>query len=560
VKYTFVESVACSITVTYESITLCGGIHALYGYAFANNPVNVSTSASWSITSVSFVNYSITGAKYPSIGKICYSESAKHIFIIPKVYPAPSVNSWYLNVTITLRVVIISHTYCCPITIPVFVGWWPYQITIYLPCSSYLSGQTICVNNITGVDIPTALLDAGYSISIKPSIEIDIQGLTNGFVPLPYTITKEVCNPTTYSYIIRVTIGCITMGEFTGCFTIYPASKRPVIFISPYPGSVTAGSTITITFQFTYATPVQNVTTNAFNNHGSGFVFAYAKDLVTKALVEFCGYWASANDGLLIVTEKCNYLLPFNGSSGLTFNNNTINELQVTITASNEIDVINVKYGTGVLISNSSPLIGIGFYYGAGSLTLKWFFTDGIILQSATTNQAYTVLLGTSPSTLTQYVSGYTNSTGYGQVTVTLSDTPYELIEVDWSGVTYRIINISVTQPTTTTTSTPPTTTTLTYNYTQPFNNNISPTSTLYNFSNDQPWAMLIGIAVTVVVTLLGWKFGGKGGASGGAVMGLIVTSYLGLVPWYIFYIMIFGVAMLLAKTFVDRFMGGEVE
>ncbi len=55
-------------------------------------------------------------------------------------------------------------------------------------------------------------------------------------------------------------------------------------------------------------------------------------------------------------------------------------------------------------------------------------------------------------------------------------------------------------------------------------------------------------------------KVEGEGGASGGAVMGLIVVSYLGLVPWYIFYIMIFGVAMLLAKTFVDKFIGGEVE
>jgi hypothetical protein len=562
VRYTYVESVTCTITFTYEAMVLCGGIHALYAYAFANNPVNVTTSASWSITSVSFVNYSITGAKYPDVGKVCYTQSAKQIFLIPKVYPAPSVNSWYINVTITLRIVILTHTYCCPIVVPMFVGWWACQVTVYPPCSSYLSGSTICVKNITGTNIPTALLDAGYSVAVKPVIEIDIPGLTNGYVSLPYVITKEVCYPTTYSYIIIIVEGCLVEGEFTGCFTIYPASKQPVIFISPYPSSVTEGSTITLTFQFTYATPVQNVTMSAFNNHGANFAFAYAKDVVSKALIEFCGYWLSANDGLLIITSKCNYLIPFNGSSGLQFNNDTVNELQVTITATNEIDIINVKYGTGVIISNSSPILGLGFYYGAGSLTLKWFFTDGIILQSATADQAYTILTGTSTTTLTQYVSGYTNSTGYGQVTITLSDTPYELIDIDWSGVTYRIINISVTQPTTTATSTtpPPTTSTLTYNYSKPFSNSIAPTSTLYNFSSDQPWAMIIGIAVTVVTALLGWKFGGKGGASGGAVMGLIVVSYLGLMPWYIFYIFVFGIAMLLAKTFVDRFMGGEAE
>jgi hypothetical protein len=145
-------------------------------------------------------------------------------------------------------------------------------------------------------------------------------------------------------------------------------------------------------------------------------------------------------------------------------------------------------------------------------------------------------------------------------VTVTLTYTPYELVEIYWGGLQkYTILNISVTQPTTTTTTTV-NTSTLNYNYTNPFSNNISPTSSLYNFSNAQPWAELIGIVIVVVVTLLGWKFGGKGGASGGVVMGLIAVSYLGLVPWYIFYIFIFGIALLLAKIFVDRFMGSEEE
>ncbi len=165
-----------------------------------------------------------------------------------------------------------------------------------------------------------------------------------------------------------------------------------------------------------------------------------------------------------------------------------------------------------------------------------------------------------SPSTLTQYVSGYTNASGFGQVTLTLTDTPYELVEIYWSGMQkYIILNISVNQPTATTSSSAaPNVITPSYDYTQPFNNSIAPNSTLYNFSNAQPWATIIGIVVVVVVALLGWKFGDKAGASGGAVAGLIATSYLGLMPWFIFYIFIFGVALLLAKTFVDRFMGGE--
>jgi len=202
-------------------------------------------------------------------------------------------------------------------------------------------------------------------------------------------------------------------------------------------------------------------------------------------------------------------------------------------------------------------VIGIGFYYGAGKLTLQWLFADGVVLQTATANQAYTILTGTSVGTLTQLTSGYTNGTGYGQVTVTLADTPYQLVDIYWSGLQkYVILNITVTQPSTTTTTT--NVTTQNYNYTNPFTNKIAPTTSLFNFSNSQPWAELIGIVVAVTVTLIGWKFGGKGGASGAAVMGLIAVSYLGLVPWYLFYVFIFGIAMLLAKTFVDRFMGGE--
>jgi hypothetical protein len=131
-------------------------------------------------------------------------------------------------------------------------------------------------------------------------------------------------------------------------------------------------------------------------------------------------------------------------------------------------------------------------------------------------------------------------------------------VEIYWSGLQkFAILNISVTQPTTTTTTTI-NTSTINYNYTQPFHNNISPTSSLYNFNGAQPWAMLVGITIVVIVTLIAWKFGGKSGASGGAVMGLILVSYLGLMPWYIFYVFLFGIAMLIAKIFVDRFMGSE--
>jgi len=273
--------------------------------------------------------------------------------------------------------------------------------------------------------------------------------------------------------------------------------------------------------------------------------------------VEFEASWLSANDGFIIITHSQNYLIPFNGSTGLTFTNNSINSLQVSVNGLGELVLTNGQ-GQVLSIANSTPVIGLGLYYGAGPVLIRWFFVDGIILQSATANQAYTILTGTSPNTLTQYTSGYTNGTGFGQVSVPLADTPYELVEIYWSGLgKYAILNISVTQPTTSTTTTI-NSSTINYNYTQPFHNNISPTSSLYNFSDAQPWATLVGIVIAVVTALLGWKFGGKSGASGGAVMGLILVSYLGLMPWYLFYLFVFGIAMLLAKLVVDRFMGSE--
>jgi hypothetical protein len=602
----------------------------------------------------------------------------------------------------------------------------------------------------------------GYSILTPPKAEIDIQGLTNGFVPLPYTITETVNSITTYNYIINVVEGSFTLGSLTGTITIYPVSQMPVIFVSQYPTQVVQGTKVTITFQFTDNAPVSNVTTSAFTQTTTTFAWTYASLVSSSNLIEFKGYWLSANDGFIIITKSQNYLLPFNGSSGLTFTNNSINTLQIQVNGAGQL-VLSNNLGEVLEITNTSPVIGLGFYYGAGKLVLNWFFVDGIILQSATANQAYTILTGTSLNTLSQYTSGYTNASGFGQVTVTLTDTPYELIEIYWAGLQkYAILNISVltsipvsvnfaktsegvtgiggsttywnghgyllvsntgeygyvimnssfvakvgtiywVQAYIQNASNPPAdsidlvlgtksiyyqtgglfpplnissyggtivgielypgpingyngpalfvytanegtdwyqvstepqvgqtvqleigvepndiwvsyyingqfianytadvtptlssstveilsttggswagwlltevgasypvtsnnlvnTSTLSYNYTEPFHNNISPTSSLYNFSNAQPWAMIIGITVAVVVALLGWKFGGKPGASGGAIMGLIAVSYLGLMPWYVFYIFIFGIALLLAKIFVDRFMGSDEE
>jgi hypothetical protein len=502
-------------------------------------------------------NFSVTGTVYPTQGQISYASAPNGIYIITDVCPSGDIAGWYLNLTFEFQFVTPQQTVYKNITIPVFVDDFAEWVSITPPDSSYLSGQTISVTNTTAPNYPSNL---GYKVISPPVAEINIQGLTNGFVPLPYTITKTVSTITTYNYIISIVEAGFTLGSLTGTITIYPVSQLPVIFVSQYPSQVTQGTKITLTFQFSMNTPVANVSTSAFIQQTSTFAFSYATLVSSKSLIEFKAYWASPNDGFLIITKSANYLLPFNGSSGLTFYNNSVNVLQIDVNAVGQIVIYN-NANQVLTISNNTPLLGVGFYYGAGPLRLYWFFVDGIVLQSSTANQAYTVLTGTSISTLTQYVSGYTNASGFGQVTLTLTDTPYELIEIYWAGLQkYVILNISVTPPqqSTSSSSAAPNVTTPNYNYTQPFRNSIAPNSTLYNFSNAQPWATIIGIVVVVVVALLGWKFGDKAGASGGAVAGLIAVSYLGLIPWFIFYIFIFGVALLLAKTFVDRFMGGE--
>ena len=542
-----------SAVISYTAVTLGNGVKALYGFTGADNPVNISTNASsWSVIGIEKVeNYSVSGLIYPVTGSVSYAAKSNGIYLLLDAWPSGDLDGWYLNVTIEFQFVTPQETIDENITIPVFIEAFAVAVTIYPPASSYLSGQTINVTNLSTVNFPS---DLGYAVASEPVAEIEIGGITPGYVPLPYVLTVNVQVPTTYDYSIRVTEAGFVIGSLTGTITVYPVSKQPVVFVSNYPQSVTVGTKVTITFQFSYNSPVANVSAGAFIQKASTFEWAYARLVASSSLIEFDGYWASANDGLLIITRSNNYLIPFNGSAGLSFTNNSVNSVQVSVNSVGQLVV--TANGVSIDIANTTPVIGIGFYYGAGSLDLKWVFVDGIILQSATANQAFVILTGTSTSTLSQYVSGYTNSSGFGSVTLTLTDTPYELVEIDWYGVTYVLLNISVASSTSATSSTV-NVSTLNYNYTQPFNN-IAPNSQLYNFSSYGPWPFIIGLVVVVVIALLGWKFGASAGALGGAVMGLIVTAYLGLLPWWLYYVFVLGIALLFARIFVNKFMGGE--
>ncbi|CAA30200.1 hypothetical protein J5U23_03160 [Saccharolobus shibatae B12] len=554
VNYQYAMPVTAQLTVSYFALGY-NVYHFLMAYAGAGNPVNITANngASYSITGiVAEKNFTITGIQqglayaFSLLGK----PNGLYLLYMGPIEGSPP--TWYVNVTVGLQIVTPQKTINYNLTIPVIVEGYALYPSVNVPSGTYLSGQTISFTLSSFLGYPSGL---GYYTAVNLIANVTINGVSHA---IPYSFTPIVQTPITYYYTVIVDEGQFALIDYQGSFTVLPAQSQPVIFITSYPRIGLLGQTITVTFQFTYNSPVANVTQSAFTQSSNILAFAYAKMVTTNAIVQFKAYWLSANDGLVIITQTNNYLIPFNSSiTGLNFANNSVNTLTFQIVTGNYVQITSSAGGV-LTLSNTSPIIGIGFYYGSGVLHLNWFFVSGIILQSATANQAYVILTGTNPNTLSQYTTGYTNASGFGTVTLKLSYTPYELVDVDWYGVTYALLNISVSNTTTVSSTTTVNTTTLNYNYTKPFSNNIAPNSQLYDFSAYQPWAEIIGIVVVVVIALLGWKFGGSAGASGGAVMGLIAVSYLGLLPWYLFYIFVFGIALLLAKVFVDRFMGRE--
>ncbi len=223
-----------AVTVSWTAVTLGNGVKALYGFSAAGNPVNVTTNAtSWSVVKIANVqNFSVTGSQYPLSGSVSYSTAPKGIYLLTDVYPSGNLNGWYMNVTIEFQFVTPSQTVQKNVTVPVFVSAFAVSVYVTPPASSYLSGQTISVTNSTAVNFPSNL---GYQLLSQPKSEIDIQGLTNGFVPLPYSTTVNVIAQTTYYYVINIELGQVSLGSLTGIITVYPTSQFPIIFVSQYP-------------------------------------------------------------------------------------------------------------------------------------------------------------------------------------------------------------------------------------------------------------------------------------------------------------------------------------
>jgi len=535
------------ISLSYYGTTLSNGVKSLIAYVGAYNPVNVSTNASsWSVTAVpKIANYSVTNSLYPLSGQFNYVTNSKQILLITDTYPAPTTASWYLNETFTIELVTSSSSNSINITVPILVVGFAEDTHISYPVGSYISGSVISISNTTYSNLPTNL---GYSVDQPIVSEIDIIGVTSGYIPLPYSNTFYATTPTTYEYYVQITEGGVLVTTLVESFSIYPIQSYPVIFAIA-PSTANFGSTINICFEFTENAPISNV--SALANLAGELQYSYWQ--MKSSSIEIILSLSQVKYGALVFIPESgsNDYIWFNGSSGLAFSTGA-NLLTLTVTSTYLVDLS--LGGITVTIDNSTPIIGIGIY----NSTFNWFYINGAVLQNAYAGQTYIISIGNSSSTLTQYVSGYTNATGWGKVSIPIKYTGYELVNIYWYGVKNLLLNITVHIPVSVSTSNITTTTTFNYNYSQPFSNNIKPNSVLYNFSNDQPWAFLIGVVLVIILVLLGWKFGSTAGASAGAIMGTVLTAYLGLFPWYIYFIIILIIAMVLAKLVVDKFMGND--
>jgi hypothetical protein len=530
------------LSLTYYATVLSNNVYALTAFTGAYNPVNITTNASsWSITAMpKVVNYSVSGSVYPVSGSLSYVTNANQILFIDSMYPTSSIASWYINATVTFQLVTTSTSESLNVTIPIVITAFAEGSSITCPHGTYLSGQTISFTNVTFRNFPSGL---GYTVESPVVVGVELNGAPHS---LPYSFTPYVSVPTTYTYNVIVDEAGLYEGSYYGSFTVIPIQNSPVIFVSA-PSSAYYGSTITIQFQFTQNGPISNVSSLA--NKAGLLQFSYWK-LVSPSTTIILDLSQIKYGSLVFIPENgANIYINFNGTSNLLFN---IGENILTLTVSSTSTSLSLG-GTTITLGNTTPIIGIGVYNN----TFNWLYIDGAILQNAYAGQSYVVSIGNSTATLTQYVSGYTNASGWGVVKVPITFHNFELINIYWYGVKNVLLNISVITPVTSTSSTV-NVTTLNYNYTQPFSNNIQPTSSLYNFSNYQPWAFIIGIVIVAIMVLLGWKFGSTAGASGGGIAGVILSAYLGLLPWYIYFIIIMIIAMVLAKLIIDKFMGND--
>ncbi len=70
----------------------------------------------------------------------------------------------------------------------------------------------------------------------------------------------------------------------------------------------------------------------------------------------------------------------------------------------------------------------------------------------------------------------------------------------------------------------------------------------------------IIGAVIVLIFMGLGWKFMGPAGLAVFGAVSIFLTSFFGLIPFYIIYVFVFVVAIIGAKILTGQFGGGEEE
>ncbi|AGG36565.1 putative end-filament protein [Sulfolobales Mexican fusellovirus 1] len=530
-----------SVALEYTAVNLSflRPLHPLLAFYFGYDPIYVSTNASsWSLVHCSYKTYNLSGYPLGITGTFGVFQDPPTELYIYFLAPPYTAEFWYMNVTLTFNVTYSTTHALLNVTVPVYFAECAQYAVIPEPNASYPAGKLVSFNATIGSNMPS-----GYYVASPLEVFMSIQGAGINNRQLNFTTAFMTPVTTTYTWTIQAEDYGYTLFTQTGTFTVVAPPIQHYI-VAEYEDNVSYGSSIPVMFETVQGLPYYNMTgLGLFTDNW--FINRTVQMLLNLSSLN--GYFA-----LLTSPSSSPYAIGFTNSpvysSAITYYFNAtgsgfhlgVNNMTLYWNGTKLLLFVN---GVKHIVSNTTPINGV-LIDKPGEW---WFYEYGAVYPEPASTQSYVVLIGQSPKSLSQVTSGYTNSSGFAFVSVPANYYPNEIVDVYWYGVTNLMFNVTVGKPTGAPSG---------YNAT-PINS-AKPLSSVYDFSAYQPWASIIGLAVVAVVTILGWKFGGTAGVAGGAIAGLILVSYLGLLPWFAYIIALVGVIMLIAKTFTDKFMGSD--
>jgi len=174
----------------------------------------------------------------------------------------------------------------------------------------------------------------------------------------------------------------------------------------------------------------------------------------------------------------------------------------------------------------------------------SYFYLEFQFSPTNGTPQPYAIFVGNSLNNLTMVAEGYTFPNGTGYARVPVINSPVEYIDIVWVNKNYSVFQIfPQTVPT---------------NSSSPVVQN--QVGQGFNF-NLPPWvSWVIGSIIILFFMALGWKFMRAGGLVIFGAVSIFLTSFFGLIPFYIIFIFVFIVAIIGARTIMNQIGGVEEE